>query len=200
MVVGADQYIVWNTDTNGNPVSDTGVLSGGSTTLEALEVSFQQDLNGDRTIGVPPSVIEAFGTTRLDLAGSSYSLDPVSGGAGPSLKSHGVPVLPGQFGAFAPIGAEQTASGYVVAWKVAGSDQYIVWNTDSGGNYISDGGVLSGASQALQAAEISLHQDLNGDGIIGVPPTVIEAIGSTRLDLAGSTYSLDPVTGGPVPR
>ena len=198
-IAGADQYIVWNTDTNGNSVSDTGVLSGGNTTLEALEVSFQQDLNGDGTIGVPPTVIEAFGSTRLDLAGSSYSLDPVSGGAGPSLKSHGVPVLPGQFGAFAPIGAEQTASGYEVAWKIAGSDQYIVWNTDSSGNYISDGGVLSGTSTVLQAAETSFHQDLNGDGTIGVPPTVIEAFGSTRLDLAGSTYSLDPVTGGSGP-
>ena len=42
----------------------------------------------------------------------------------------------GQFGAWAPIGAEQTASGYEVAWKIAGADQYTVWNTDSSGNYI----------------------------------------------------------------
>ena len=34
-----------------------------------------------------------------------------------------------------PIGAEQTASGYEVAWKVTGADQYTVWNTDSSGNY-----------------------------------------------------------------
>ena len=30
-----------------------------------------------------------------------------------------------------PIAAEQTASGYEVAWKVTGADQYTVWYTDS---------------------------------------------------------------------
>ncbi len=44
---------------------------------------------------------------------------------------------PGQFGAWAPIGAEQTAGGYEVAWKVPGADQYTVWNADSNGNYVS---------------------------------------------------------------
>ena len=190
---------IWNTDSNGNYISDGGVVSGTSAMLETAETSFHQDLNGDGIIGVPPTVIEAFGSTKLDLAGSTYSLDPVTGGSGPALKYHGAPVVPGQFGSLAPIGAEQTASGYVVAWKIAGSDQYVVWNTDSSGNYISDGGVLSGASTVLQAAEANLHQDLNGDGTIGVPPTVIEAFGSTRLDLAASTYSLDPVTGGSGP-
>ena len=146
-----------------------GVLSGASTVLQAAETSLHQDLNGDGTIGVPPTVIEAIGSTRLDLAGSTYSLDPVTGGSGPSLKYHGASVVPGQFGSLAPIGAEQTASGYEVAWKIAGADQYSIWNTDSNGNYISDGGVLSGASQVLQAAETSFHQDLNGDGVIGVP-------------------------------
>ena len=46
--------------------------------------------------------------------------------------------MAGQFGAWTPIGAEQTASGYEVAWKIAGADQYAVWNTDSNGNYISN--------------------------------------------------------------
>src|SRR5262245_19495616 len=37
---------------------------------------------------------------------------------------------PGQFGSWSPIGGEQTASGYVVAWKVTGADQY-EWGTES---------------------------------------------------------------------
>jgi serralysin len=172
-VGSTDQYVIWNTDSNGNYLSDGGVLSGTSIVLEAAETSLHQDLNGDGRIGVPPTVIEAFGSTRLDLAGSTYSLDPVTGGSGPSLKYHGAAVVPGQFGSssglWAPIGVEQTASGYEVAWKVAGADQYMVWNTDSTGNYISDGGVLSGTSIVLEAAETSLHQDLNGDGVIGDP-------------------------------
>ena len=68
-----------------------------------------------------------------------------------------------------PIGAEQTASGYEVAWKVTGADQYTVWNTDSSGNFISNTiGAVSGTSAALESLETSFHQDLNGDGVIGV--------------------------------
>ena len=71
-------------------------------------------------------------------------------------------------GPWAPIGAEQTASGYEVAWKVPGADQYTVWNTDSSGNYVSNViGVVSGTSAALESLETSFHQDLNGDGVIG---------------------------------
>ena len=73
--------------------------------------------------------------------------------------------MAGQFGAWTPIGAEQTATGYEVAWKVAGADQYTVWNTDSSGNYVSNiVGVVSGTSTALESLETSFHQDLNGDG------------------------------------
>jgi len=198
-VNGSDQYLIWNTDNNGNYVSDTGGLSRTSIVLEASEVSFHQDLNGDGIIGVPATVVEAFGSTSLGLAGNTYSLDPVGGGQGPTLKYQGAAVVPGEFGSWTLIGAEQTASGYDAAWKVPGADQYIIWNTDSNGNYVSQSEALSGTSIVLEASEVSLHQDLNGDGIIGVAPTVVEAFGSTRLDLAGNTYSLDPVSGGQGP-
>ena len=81
-------------------------------------------------------------------------------------------MVAGQFGGWTPIGAEQTASGYQVAWKLPGADQYIVWDTDSNGNYTSESAYMSGASTALQSFETSFHQDLNGDGAIGVPGTV----------------------------
>ena len=78
--------------------------------------------------------------------------------------------MAGQFGAWTPIGAEQTASGYEVAWKITGADQYTVWNTDSSGNYISNiVGAVSGTSSALESLEPSFHQDLNGDGQVGPP-------------------------------
>ena len=62
--------------------------------------------------------------------------------SGPSLKFGGADYVAGQFGAWAPIGAEQTASGYEVAWKIAGADQYTVWTTDSSGNYLSNTSAL----------------------------------------------------------
>ena len=52
--------------------------------------------------------------------------------------------------------------------KLTGADQYTVWNTDSNGNFVSDIGVVSGSSYALESLETSFHQDLNGDGTIGL--------------------------------
>ncbi len=91
--------------------------------------------------------------------------------AAPARNSNigGAAVIAGQFGGWTPIGAEITASGYEIAWKVAGADQYTVWNTDSVGNYVSNAiGVVSGSNPVLEALEPSFHQDLNGDGMIGV--------------------------------
>src|SRR5258706_9760425 len=57
-----------------------------------------------------------------------------------------------------------------------------VWNTDSSGNCVSDTiGIVSGASTALESLEPSFHQDLNGDGVIGVPTVVIGSEGHTSV-------------------
>ena len=46
-----------------------------------------------------------------------------------------------------------------------------VWSTDSNGNYISNIiGQVSGTNTALEALEPIFGQDLNGDGVIGLPP------------------------------
>ena len=91
-------------------------------------------MNGDGVIGFVTSVIESFGSTSLTQVGNNYYLYN-SGGTGPELKFVGAAVVAGQFaGGLAPIGAELTASGYDVAWKATGADQYTVWSTDSSGN------------------------------------------------------------------
>ena len=127
-------------------------------------------------------MIEAFGSTSLVEIGSNYYLDSIGSGSGPELKYGGAPFAAGQSGAWTPIGVEQTATGYEVAWKVTGADQYSVWNTDSNGNYISNSiGVVSGTSAALESLETSFHQDLNGDGVIGVPTGAIVATGEVTL-------------------
>ena len=137
---GTDQYTVWNTDNNGNVVSNAtgGFVSGTSSALETLEPSFHQDLNGDGVIGVPSTVIEAFGSTSLVQVGSNFYLDNISSGTGPEFKYAGTPVVAGEFGAWTLIGAEQTSSGYEVALHLPGTDQYTVWNTDNNGNVVSN--------------------------------------------------------------
>ena len=65
---GSDQYTVWNTDTNGNVVSNGtgGIVSGASTALKSLEPSFQQDLNGDAAIGASLLGYQASDQARHD--------------------------------------------------------------------------------------------------------------------------------------
>jgi hypothetical protein len=77
-----------------------------------------------------------------------------------------------------------------VAWKIPGADQYTVWNTDSSGNFITNApGVVSGISIALERLEPSFHQDLNGDGVIDLANTVIEATGNLLLTLSPFTQA-----------
>ena len=197
---GSDQYTVWNTDINGNVIANGtgGIVSGTSTALESLEASFQQDLNGDGAIGIVTTVIESIGATTLTQVGGNYIMSPVGGGTGIVLKYGGSAVTVGQFGAWTIIGAEQIFGGYEIALHLPGADQYTVWTTDINGNVVSNGtgGIVSGASTALESLEPSFQQDLNGDGTIGIATTVIEANGATSLAQIGSNYVMSPVGGG----
>ena len=199
---GADLYGVWDTDASGNYVSaPISNVSGTSAALESIETSFNYDLNGDGIIGVPTggttggslTVIELSGTTSLLTDGTDYFLEP-NGGAAVELSYNGSPVAVGEFGAWAPIAAQQTATGFEVALKEAGADLYGVWDTDSSGNFVS-GPIsnVSGTSAALESIETSFNFDLNGDGVIGPPPpTVIESNGSMSLLTDGTNYLLQP--------
>ena len=167
----AGLYTVWSTDSNGNYTSNViGAVSGTSTALEALETTFNQDLNGDSTIGIPHVVIQTDGSTSLVQVGSNYFLDPVGGSSGPELSYGGAAVTAGEFAGWTPIGAvEVSGGGYDIAWKNTGTDQYTVWSTDSNGNYLSNAiGVVSGTSTALETLENTFQQDINGDGVIGI--------------------------------
>ena len=197
---GANQYSVWNVASNGNFIgSATGILAAADTALQALEPTFQQDLNGDGRIGLPTKTIEAFGTTRLIEVGSQFFLRDSSGN-GPVLKYQGAAVTEGQFAAWKPIAAETMTGGYRVVWKSATADQYKVWETDSDGNYTRNGlGVVSGANRSLKSLETTFRQDLNGDGQVG-PAVTIESIGVTALVKDGNQFLLiDKATGsGPI--
>lgn len=111
----------------------------------------------------PGTPIESAGKTSLVQVGDNYHLNS-STASGPTLKAYGTAVDVGDFGAWTPIGVEQTATGYQVAWKLTGQDQYTIWNTDASGNYVSNTPLMSGS--ALKSFEASFHQDLNGDGAI----------------------------------
>ena len=174
-IPGADQYQIWSTDSSGNELS-IPFVGVGVAQVASYETSFNYDLNGDGTIGVPPSdrrpngnrVLghdepadgwdQLFSSTQWRLGGRA-ELWRVAG-----LCGRICPVsAPGR-----PIAAAQTASGYEVAWSIPGADQYQIWLTDSSGNEVSIPFAGSGAQVA--SYETSFNHDLNGDGTIGVPP------------------------------
>ena len=189
---GAWSYTTSPLSNGAHAFTATATDAAGNTSLASQPI--------DPTIGTTV-LIEANGSTSLTEVGNNFFLYAVRGVVGPSLKYAGADVVAGQFGGWTPIGAEQTASGYEVAWKVTGADTYTVWNTDSNGNFVSDTiGAVSGTSSALESLETSFQQDLNGDGVIGLPPTtVIEAYGSTSLTEVGNNFYLYSV-GGVWPR
>ncbi|WP_225152447.1 M10 family metallopeptidase C-terminal domain-containing protein [Bradyrhizobium sp. NBAIM08] len=204
------QYSVWSTDSNGNFVTTLGSASqmlGTDPSLKALEPTLQQDLNGDGLIGFPVAVtIEALGSTRLVSSGGNYHLESIATGTGPTLKYAGAAVIAANWGTWSVIGAEQVSGGgYDVVWKDSASGQYSVWSTDSNGNFLTTLGSapqMSGTDPSLKTLEPSLQQDLNGDGLIGVPAAVtatIEALGSTRLVSSGGNYHLESIATGTGP-
>ena len=81
----------------------------------------------------------------------TFFVNPAS--SGPQLLFGGTYAAAGEFGAWKPIGAEQTVGGYEVAWKNGAADQYLVWNTDGSGRYLSQSSVMTGASSALQRSK-----------------------------------------------
>ena len=150
------------------------MVSGNSYALESLETTFHQDLNGDGVIGFNPTMIQtdtnnSSVSTSLAELGSNYFLYAAGTTNGPELQFNGAAVTAGEFGGWTAIGAVQTASGYDIAWKDASAGLYTVWSTDGNGNYVAnDIGVVSGNSYALESLETTFHQDLNGDGVVGL--------------------------------
>jgi len=200
----SDQFSIWTTDSDGNHTSFlTGAVSGSSTTLQNIENTFHQDLNGDGIIGASTASssvsLESFGSTSLTQVGSNYGLYANGTSAGPILKMSGTAIVVGQTGTWSPIAAEQTSTGYDVAWKDSSTGQFSIWTTDSNGNFTSFlTGAVSGTSATLKSIEDVFHEDLNGDGTIGMPASVIEAAGVTSLVVSGSNYLLSAGGTGPL--
>ncbi|MGY3034660.1 serralysin [Bradyrhizobium sp. USDA 4354] len=208
-------YSVWSTDSTGNFLTTLAAapeVLGTDASLEALEPTLQQDLNGDGTTGVPiaPVVsgvtIEAFGSTKTVLSGGNYYLADISTGSGPTLKYAGAAVIAANFGTWSVIAAEQVSGGgYDVVWKNSANAHYSVWNTDSTGNFLTTLAAapeVLGSDASLQALEPTLHQDLNGDGTTGVPVVsgvTVEAFGSTKTVLSGGNYFLADISTGAGP-
>ena len=195
----ADQYIVWNVDSNGNWTSQSRTwCQVPSMRSSRWRRRSSRIFNADGTTGLKTTPIETSGATRLDQVANEFFLRDGAGN-GPSLKYAGADVVAGQFGAWTPLGAEKVGSGYQVVWKNGSADQYIVWNVDSNGNWKSQSRAWCQVpTYALQSLETTFQQDLNADGTTGLKTTPIETSGATHLDQVANEFFLhDGAGNGP---
>ena len=151
-----NQYVTWTVDGNGNFLSQSALLSPTSFALESLETPFGQNLNGDGTTGLTTAPIEAIGSTTLTQVADSYFVN-YGGPSAVQLRYGGMYVAANQFGAWVPIGAEQAGNTYQVVWRNGAADQYLAWTVDLNGNFLSQGGIVSGASWYAESFEILRH-------------------------------------------
>ena len=109
------------------------------------------------------------------------------GSSGPELKN-GSAVTAAEYSGWTPIGAVQTSSGYDIAWKDAATGQYSFWTTDSSGNLITASAAMPATSSAVESYETVFHQDLNGDGVIGLSaaPNTTLRVSNTLAGTSGS--------------
>ena len=183
------QYTVWTVDgTGAYSGSLFGAVMGNSYALESAETLFGQDLNGDGSTGVTPAAVVA--------SGSNYLL----GTGGPQLSFNGLPVTSGQFGAWAPLDALPTSSGYDVVWHNTTTGDFTVWAVSASGAYSGSlFGDVAATSYALETFETTIGINLNGDGATGVTPAAVVTSGSNYLLGTGGpqlSYNGSPVTSG----
>lgn len=189
----------------------TGSLTAGqhSFTATATDIAGNLSQLSNAFSSAVGTVIEAAGTTTLSQVGSNFYLS--TAGRSVLLKNGGTSVVAGQLGAWVPVGAETSSSGYLVAWKIPSTGQFAIWNTDSNGNFVTNYlNKVSGTDPALESSETLFHQDLNGDGVIGIPATAgtspttivgttIEASGSTSLIAVDKNFLLASMAAGSGP-
>ena len=109
----ADRYVLWTIDGNGNWLSQSAFVIDIRSLLQSAEPALPPGSqrrrhdrpahDGDR-IDWCDGLVPARG--HLSLSGTTLTVLPAP------------PVTAGQFGAWTPIAAEQTAGGYEVAWKM----------------------------------------------------------------------------------
>ncbi len=183
----ADQYVMWNTDLGGNYQSNGPLVNAISYRLQSLEVPFGQDLNGDTVIGTVSTVRESAGSTNLAVVGDMYFMYQGSGSSGATLRQNGDYVVWGS-SAWTVLGVERWSGGYQVVWQNGTADQYAIWTTDLGGNFLSSSNVMSGGSYALESLEASFGQNFNGDSVTGVFSYDVETAGTTKLARVADLY------------
>jgi hypothetical protein len=74
-----------------------------------------------------------------------------------------------------------------------------VWSVDGNGNYTASViGEVAGSNAALESIETSFHQDLNGDGVVGVPAAASSGLQPVTPTIVPPTITIAPSSGNAV--
>jgi len=117
--------------------------------------------------GRGPELIETKGTSWLELLPTGeYVIDPRNN---TKLRYENQNFIKGSLGDWQPTGSEKTAdNGYLVSWKNTSTDQFIIWQVDSDGNYISsETANLNINGDLISDYELLFSQDFNDDAKVG---------------------------------
>ena len=185
-----------------NPI-DTYVIGGGNniavSSLNTAAGSSLLQFGWESVVGVELAnviigaydIIQTDGSTVLAQVNGNYYLYEAGGPVLAELSNGTTPITTNGFNGFIPIGAVRTSTGYDVALEDAGTGEFMIWSTNVAGKYTAT--ILSAvpaANFALELIEKTFGQDLNGDSVIGLNPTIIQTDNGTSLDQIGNNYFL----------
>jgi uncharacterized protein YkwD/deoxyadenosine/deoxycytidine kinase len=176
-------YEIWN-------LNGVGIQSGSkaitATEFYAAEASLSNDLNGDSYVGNPFAAIKTVGSVVLGSNANGYALKV--GSADPIqityADTNASPTSPG--GGWSAIATAANETGFDLYLKNT-SGSYGLWRLDGAG-------VLTGNKpltvSEFYAAEISLSNDLNGDGQTGFSFSPAKTIGTVQFGSSQHGYAL----------
>ena len=173
-------YEIWNLN-GGGIQSGSKVIT--ATEFYAAEASLSNDLNGDGFVGNPFAAMKTVGSVALGSNANGYALK--TGSANPIqityADNNASPTSPG--GGWSAIAAAANGTGFDLYLKNT-SGSYGLWSLDGAG-------VLTGnkplSVSEFYAAEMSLSNDLNGDGSVGNPVVVLTPLITLAVSPASMT-------------
>jgi Ca2+-binding RTX toxin-like protein len=168
--------VIWK-NTNNKFWHSTNTDKGSYVNPIAYETQFNQDFNGDGTIGsVANTVIESSGGTTLSINNNLNKYVANNGGADVDILYAGSAVSPDSYSGWSVIAAEivgATAAEVKAMWKSTGGLFWQTTNTDNGG-IVADADIAS--------YEFTFKQDFDNDGFIAQVST---AANDTFVGTAG---------------
>ena len=203
----------WTFDSTWNATG--GTASVAPTTAEAynLEITYNLDANGDRSIGNPYGTI-ALAVNTLGNSSNRWALLRHSRNNGLAVSLNNGQPLPLSWGGLALLDGDSRTAGWTaiaatsegslnkLLWRQEGSGNLATWTFEATWAAVAGSPAVAPSSSDAYALERSFGIDANRDGTIGSPTAaaaVISSVGTVTLQRSLSGNRLSVVDNGSVP-